>query len=57
LDDIRDPFTGRELRYENNGDSFILYSVGPDGEDQHGKNKYDPVNGTISNGDIIFTSR
>lgn len=31
-----------------------LYHLGPDGKDQRGKTSYDPTNGTISGGDIIF---
>jgi hypothetical protein len=32
-----DPFTGRAFNYRNNGESFLLYSVGPDGNDDGGQ--------------------
>jgi hypothetical protein len=35
--DLIDPFTGRTFRYHIKGDSFVLYSVGPDGKDDKGK--------------------
>ncbi len=46
----RDPFApGSELRYERQGESYVLYSVGPDGVDNGG----DPIKGRgISLGDV-----
>jgi len=36
------------------GDSYVLYSVGPDGKDGLGVVPYDPTNGTTSPGDMII---
>lgn len=33
----RDPFTGEELRYAPVDDDYLLYSVGPNGEDEEGR--------------------
>ena len=33
----KDPFTGKALCYRQEGDGFVLYSVGPDGTDDGGK--------------------
>lgn len=32
-----DPFSGESLRYVRQGSSYLLYSVGPDRQDDHGK--------------------
>jgi hypothetical protein len=53
-----DPFTGEEFRYENAGQGYRLWSLGPDGRDDHEQTQpdgaivYDPSNGTMSEGDI-----
>ncbi len=31
-----DPFTGKGLVYKKSGDGFVLYSLGPDLQDNHG---------------------
>ncbi len=46
-DPTGDPFSGEALRYSRQGEGFVLYSVGPDGEDDGGR--YDPT----SEGDIV----
>ena len=49
-----DPFNAEEspeLRYVSDE---IVYSIGPDKKDQEAAIKYDPTNGTISQGDIFF---
>lgn len=33
----QDPFSGKDFRYRRVGRSYVLYSVGPDGEDNGGK--------------------
>ena len=35
-------------------DSYMIYSVGPDGVDDMGSVVYDPTNGLRSNGDIVY---
>jgi hypothetical protein len=42
----------RIARYDDR--PFVLYSVGPDREDQGGRFSYDPTNGTISPGDLYL---
>ncbi|MCE5229116.1 hypothetical protein LLG95_05920 [bacterium] len=49
-----DPFTNQPLKTVDSGDSTLIYSLGPDGIDQHGALSYDPTNGTISSGDIVL---
>jgi hypothetical protein len=49
----KDYFSESEFIYGTQGDSFYLYSVGPDMMDNHEKPGYDPVNGNLSRGDII----
>jgi hypothetical protein len=55
-----DPFSGESFRYETTGQEYRLWSVGPDGEDDHeqaaadGAIVYDPSNGTTSEGDVFF---
>jgi beta-lactamase regulating signal transducer with metallopeptidase domain len=55
-----DPFSGGKFRYETTGEEFRLWSVGPDGTDDHAEGPpdaalvYDPTNGTTSAGDILF---
>lgn len=48
-----DPFSESEFIYGKQGDSFYLYSVGPDMIDNHEKPIYDPIHGNLSRGDII----
>jgi len=40
-EDIRDPFAGAPLIYRSGADGFVLYSVGPDEEDNNGSPKED----------------
>ncbi len=49
-----DPFSsdGSSLRIRNREESLVIYSVGPNGEDDQGAFDYDPTNGVISPGDI-----
>jgi hypothetical protein len=50
-----DPFTKNSeygYRAEKNG-TWILWSIGPDGEDDFGEKTYDPAGGTFSGGDIV----
>jgi len=44
-----DPFSGEPLKMQDG----IVYSIGPDGEDNFCSIIYDPTNGTGSPGDII----
>jgi hypothetical protein len=50
----QDPFTGTPLRFIANRDPFVVYSVGPDKEDDKAAFLYDPTNGTISPGDVFI---
>jgi len=34
---LLDPFSGRALRYKRLGDGYVIYSVGPDGQDNGGQ--------------------
>jgi len=47
--DSTDPFSGMGLREIGN----LTYSIGPDGQDNYCRVKYDPTNGITSAGDII----
>jgi len=51
-----DPFNGEEYRYKlaADGSGYVLYGVGPDSKDEATAVLYDPTNGTISGGDILF---
>ncbi|MFB3896885.1 MAG: hypothetical protein ACE14V_11355 [bacterium] len=49
----KDYFTESDFIYGKQGDSFYLYSVGPDMMDNHEKPVYDPNHGNLSRGDII----
>jgi beta-lactamase regulating signal transducer with metallopeptidase domain/tetratricopeptide (TPR) repeat protein len=51
-----DPFSGKIFMYNlsEKGDSYTLYSLGPDITDNDAKTLYDPTNGTISSGDLKF---
>jgi hypothetical protein len=43
------------LQYSgSNPDHFKVYSIGPDKKDNRASHRYDPTNGTISDGDIII---
>ena len=48
-----DPFNGRPLIYRGQGTNWLLYSVGPDGVDDHGKRV---GRGPESKGDLFFDS-
>lgn len=49
-----DPFTATTLRYYDSADRRVIYSLGPDREDQRGALTYDPTNGSFSAGDIMI---
>ncbi len=49
-----DPFTTEPFIYEKIGGSFRLYSPGPELVDDKAAFEYDPTNGTVSNGDILY---
>ncbi|MCE5229711.1 hypothetical protein LLG95_08965 [bacterium] len=48
-----DPFTNEPIRILQQPDGTLIYSLGPDRQDQQGAVTYDPHNGTISAGDIV----
>lgn len=48
-----DPFTHAPLKIAEQTTTTLIYSVGPDKNDQHGALVYDPTNGRISGGDIL----
>lgn len=52
---IQDPFSNKKLAIIKEENQFILYSHGPDYIDNKATIVYDPTNGTISSGDIIFS--
>jgi len=55
LKDIpKDPFTDKLFVYHKTDKGFELYSPGPDMMDDNGTLIYDPTNGTISAGDIVW---
>jgi hypothetical protein len=49
----KDYFSDSEFIYGVRDNSFYLYSVGPDMQDDKTQVTYDPTNGTISPGDIL----
>lgn len=51
-----DPFSGHDFRYAlaPQGESYTLYSVGPDQQDDNGNVLYDSAHGTMSGGDVYF---
>jgi hypothetical protein len=51
----RDPFAASDAtyQYDNPDTSWLVWSVGPDQADDHGKLIYDPTNGVFSKGDVI----
>ncbi len=49
-----DPFGLEPLKFLSAPESFTCYSVGPDEQDNRASVSYDPTNGTISGGDIVF---
>jgi hypothetical protein len=58
----RDPFAEAPLHANplpgaGNGGGILLYSLGPDLQDQHGQIEYDPTNGTVSAGDLTLDVR
>lgn len=44
---------GNPLKFRSWDDACIVYSHGPDTDDDAGLLEYDPTNGTLSNGDIL----
>lgn len=51
-----DPFTGAPLNYRagEDGRSWTIWSVGPDLASQDAGLRYDPTNGTVSDGDVLL---
>jgi hypothetical protein len=49
----KDYFSDSDFIYGTRDNSFYLYSVGPDMQDNQGQPLYDPTNGTTSAGDIL----
>lgn len=49
-----DPFSTKPFVYVREGDGFMLYSLGPELGDEKAAIEYDPTNGTVSVGDIVF---
>lgn len=49
-----DPFGNQPLKTADEGGATVLYSVGPDKQDDGGAISYDPTNGTVSRGDIFL---
>ena len=47
-----DPF-GDRLMFIPDSEPFVVYSFGPDKDDDYGRIEYDSTNGTVSRGDII----
>ncbi len=54
---VEDPFTGEPLQTIEEPGARVIYSLGPDGEDQRAAVSYDPTNGTFSAGDIFIRMR
>lgn len=46
----RDPFDGKPIRYRNTVDGALIYSIGPDGKDDHGT----PWDKEAKAGDVAF---
>lgn len=49
-----DPFTEEAFMYAKSGRGYVLYSIGPELEDNGGAIAYDPTNGSVSSGDLLF---
>lgn len=49
-----DPFSDYPILVKQDGDATVIYSVGPDRQDDGGAVFYDPSNGTMSRGDILI---
>lgn len=49
-----DTFNKNPIKLTNLGLNLVPYSYGPDTTDDHGEIYYDPTNGTISKGDLVF---
>lgn len=53
---MKDPFAPREmLHYTSEYNFWLLWSIGPDKDDDQALIIYDSTNGTISNGDVVQT--
>lgn len=52
-----DPFAAAPLKVIRDGGLTIIYSIGPDGQDQEGKVEYDPAKGIANAGDIVVRVR
>jgi hypothetical protein len=51
----QDPFDGRPLRYRKLGQCFVVYSIGPDGQDNDARGKGWETSGHTPGTDITFT--
>ena len=49
-----DTFTKNPIILKSLGQSFTIYSYGPDTTDDNGQIKYDPTNGIMSRGDLLL---
>jgi hypothetical protein len=56
-----DPFSGKPFHYRREGDGFVLWSVGPDGDDDGGKTAKEMageyVSDLMNDGDIVLRVR
>ncbi|MBN2582068.1 MAG: hypothetical protein JXL80_03300 [Planctomycetes bacterium] len=50
----RDPFSGKALLYRPTSDGFVLWSVGPDGDDDGGKSCEELGRHLLEDGDIVL---
>ena len=53
-DQLKDPFSSENMNYLSGFDEILVWSNGPDQDNDKALIMYDPTNGTISNGDIIL---
>jgi hypothetical protein len=49
-----DPFSGKSLLYRRTGGGFVLWSVGPDGDDDGGTSHRELGGNPLSDGDIVL---
>ena len=55
--DLTDPFSSKKFHYNLSLSQIIIWSNGPDEDNDNYEITYDPTNGTISNGDITCVKR
>ncbi|MCS6776699.1 MAG: hypothetical protein RMJ43_03490 [Chloroherpetonaceae bacterium] len=55
--DLSDPFSNQPLRYRRNGAGYLLYSVGPDGQDDGGQTMVEVQLNLESKGDLTLSHR